>query len=84
MPRRDGTGPISAGAMTGRGLGRYAQDFARYSAGFGRGRGSNISRGFGRCFAVNDSPRAKKSLLLEEKEILQHRLDVINQQLDEL
>jgi len=43
MPGGNGTGPMGAGPMTGRGLGRCA-GFA--SGGFGRGLG--MGRGFGR------------------------------------
>ena len=40
MPGRDGTGPLGAGSMTGRGLGICAGvNAARYGVGVGRGLG---------------------------------------------
>ena len=43
MPGRDGTGPMGAGAMTGRGLGPCGGGYA-----FGRGFGGGFGRGLGR------------------------------------
>jgi hypothetical protein len=62
---------MGTGSMTGRGLG-----FAR-RRGFGRG--------FGRGFASTElSPETKKELLLEQRDVLQNRLKVIDQQLEAL
>lgn len=48
MPRRDGTGPLGQGALTGRGVGPCntggATRGARFGAGFGAGAGAG--RGF--------------------------------------
>ena len=49
MPRRDGTGPTGAGAMTGRGLGACTGAEA-VNYGGGRGRGIGLGRGCGRGF----------------------------------
>ncbi|MDD2431183.1 MAG: DUF5320 domain-containing protein [Firmicutes bacterium] len=90
MPRRDGTGPMGAGAMTGRGLGPCrGTDATRYGAGVGMRRGlfyrRGFGRGFGRNYLVNEvSARRQKELLQEEKDILQSRLEVIDKQLNSL
>lgn len=48
MPRRDGTGPIGAGSMTGRGLGFcIGTNAVKYGAGFGMGLVAH-RHGFGR------------------------------------
>lgn len=68
MPRRDGTGPMSMGPMTGKGFG-----FCRN--GFGRG--------FGRCFAPYAyNSKTRKELLEEQKEFLKNQLDAINVELN--
>lgn len=92
MPRRDGTGPMGAGSMTGRGLGSCASANAvRYGAGLGLGLGFGLAcrRGFGRGFggdiAVNqNTSKTKKELLQEQKNVLKNRLDVIDKQLENL
>lgn len=115
MPGRDGTGPIGAGAMTGRGFGPCANPNAArgganyglgYGAnygmglgararfgcglGFGRGRGfnSNYGAGFGRNFAYSELNQKasidQKDLLIEQKELLESRLDEISKQLEDL
>lgn len=71
MPRRDGTGPMGAGSMTGRGLGLVCR----------RG----FDRGFGRGFAVNQTTsKTQKELLQEQKDMLQNRIEVIDKQLENL
>ncbi len=79
MPRRDGTGPMGEGAMTGRGAGR----------GTGLGLGLACRRGFGRGFgrgAAFDqiSSKTQKELLKERKTVLQDQLDSIDKQLENL
>ncbi len=86
MPRRDGTGPMGAGSMTGRGLGLCTgANTVKYGAGLGMGLGLGLAcrrgfgRGFGRGFAVNqNSSRTQKELLQEQKNVLKSRLDVID------
>lgn len=88
MPRRDGTGPISAGPMTGRNLGLCTGvNAVKYGEGFGlglacrRGRG----RGFGRCAAANiDSSITRKELREEQKFVLQSRIHALDMQIDSL
>ena len=75
MPRRDGTGPMGAGSMTGRGLGLCTGTNAvKYGAGLGMGLGLGLAcrrgfgRGFGRGFANNQtSSKTQKELLSEQK-----------------
>ncbi len=92
MPRRDGTGPVGAGSMTGRGLGlctggNVAENGTDRGSRFGlglRGRRGG-SRSFGRCIVKNqDSSKTQKELLEERKAMLQNRLEVIDKQLENL
>lgn len=50
MPRRDGTGPLGQGAVTGRGFGNCTDAFAEF--GFGRGRGNGFWSIFSILFGV--------------------------------
>ena len=88
MPRRDGTGPMGAGSMTGRGLGSCTgANAVKYGAGLGLGLGLGLAcrRGFGRGFAVNqNSSKTQKELLQEQKDLRKNRLDVIDKQLENL
>ena len=92
MPRRDGTGPLGGGSMTGRGFGLCTgANVARYGAGLGMGLGLGLAcrrgfgRGFGRGFAMNQtSSKTQKELLNEQKTMLQDRLEVIDKQLESL
>ena len=96
MPGRDGTDPIGACSMTGRGLGLCTEaDAVKYGAGLGmglgqglacrRGFGGGFGRGFGRGFVVNrTSSKTQKELLQEQKDMLQNRLEVFDKQLENL
>lgn len=90
MPRRDGTGPMGAGSMTGRGLGLCTgANAVKYGAGLGLGLGLACRRGFGRGFgrgvAVNqNSSKTQKELLQEQRDAMKSRLDVIDKQLENL
>jgi hypothetical protein len=94
MPGRDGTGPMGAGSMTGRGLGLCTgANAVKYGAVFGIGLGlarrygfgGGFGRGFGKGLAFNEtSPKTQKELLQEQKDILQNRLEVIDKQLEDL
>ena len=97
MARRDGTGPMGLGPLTGRGLGVCAGSRAvRYGAGLGMGMGLGLGlkmacrRGFGRGFGrstmnVDQSTNLNhKDRLHEEKEILQKRLEAIDKALEKL
>lgn len=92
MPRRDGTGPMGAGPMTGRGLGPCVGAKAvKYCAGIGLGLGLGFAlkrgfgRGFRRWFAINKNPsKTQREMLQEQKDALKSRLDVIDKQLKDL
>ena len=92
MPRRNGTGPIGAGSITGRGLGHCTgANAVGYGAELGMGLGLGLAcrrgfgGGFGRGFAINqNSAKTHKDLLQEQKELLQSRLEVIDKQLENL
>ncbi len=49
MPKRDGSGPMSAGAMTGRGMGPCTENTVKNSVGLGMGAGLGLAcrRGYG-------------------------------------
>lgn len=84
MPRRDGTGPMGRGSMTGRGMGPCCN--ANDVGGRGLGLGLACRRGFGRRGNFNNITDSKneKELLREQKEILEHKLNLINEQLNDL
>ncbi|QSX08560.1 DUF5320 domain-containing protein [Alkalibacter rhizosphaerae] len=97
MPRRDGTGPMSQGAVTGRGLGRCtgvnangATPFAgrgmgRMARGIGMGIGFGLGcgRGLGRFLLGSRQVGNERAILEEEKQILKSRMDAIDQMLNE-
>lgn len=86
MPRRDKTGPMGAGAMTGRGVGPCNTNAVKYgAAGLGLvGLGYGCKRGF-RWFAnAQNNAASEKEMLQEQKELLQSKLNVINKQLEDL
>ncbi|QWC00100.1 DUF5320 domain-containing protein [Mycoplasmatota bacterium] len=72
MPRRNETGPMGNGPMTGRGMGPCNQNQAFY----GRG----LRRGLGRGFGYYNAPMTKEDLE-EEKSLLKQRLDEIEKEL---
>jgi len=94
MPRRDGTGPIGQGTMTGRGLGFCSGADTRGSGfgigrkygcglGFGMGAGNGCRKGFGRYFAGQVTETINKDRLTKERDFLQNRLDEIKKLLDQ-
>jgi len=86
MPRRDGTGPIGVGAMTGRNLGSCTVvNAVKYGAGFGFGLACRRGRGFGRCAdAIIDSSITRKELLEKQKFVLQSRIRALDMQIESL
>lgn len=91
MPGRNGTGPVGAGPMTGRGFGVCAGGAPGYGAGrgLGLGLGWRGGRGYGRgfggyAFSDRDGSMTRKEVLSEQKKLLEDRLDFVNRQLDEL
>ncbi len=90
MPRRDNTGPMGAGAMTGRALGVCANNAAP-TCGSGiatrpaLARRCGFGRGVGRGFRINETTlKTQKELLQEQKELLQNRLNALDKQLENL
>ena len=91
MPGRDGTGPIGAGAGTGRGMGGcigtpvngqhpvYGIRCQRRA-----GRGGMQDRGFGRGFAGVYPAATQKEALEQQRAALQARLDQVDGQLKNL
>ncbi|SNS92989.1 hypothetical protein SAMN05446037_102819 [Anaerovirgula multivorans] len=86
MPRRDGTGPMGMGSVTGNGLGVCTRaNTVKYGAGFGPGFRRGFGRGLGRYFVVDETDsKLQKELLQEQKDLLKSRLDVIEKQLENL
>jgi hypothetical protein len=86
MPGRDGTGPVGAGPMTGRGLGLCTGvNTVKYGAGFGMGLGRGLACRHGFSGGLGGGyGRTQKELLQEQKELLQSRLEVIDKQLENL
>ena len=89
MPRGDQTGPRGTGAMTGRGLGN-CDGTARCvrggsMQGEGRGMGRPMGRPMGRGMGFNqNNPSAPKEVLTNQKEMLEERLNSINNELGRL
>ena len=92
MARRDGRGPLGQGPLSGRGYGicEGANYIPRCGGGFGRGmrmemgRRGGAPRAFGRGLGFYEDNRSSKELLSEEKEMIQERLDFINEELENL
>ena len=83
MPGRDGTGPIGRGPITGRGFGFCNTGPVGYGCGWGRGFGRN--RGFEGNYPIGETVvKTQKEFLEEQKAILENRLQVISQQLEDL
>ena len=90
MPRRNGTGPMGTGAMTGRGYGLCTGgDVMKNDAGIGLrlgfGCGCGLGRGIGRGLAVNQTDsETQKEMLQEKRAMLKNRLQIIDKQLGNL
>ena len=88
MPGRDGTGPIGAGTMTGRGVGLCTGGVTGYGAGRGLGLGLGWRRGCGRGLGKQSGPMnlsddvSRKELLAQQKQALESRLEMVNKQLE--
>lgn len=88
MPRRDGTGPIGCGPMSGRSLGFCTGTNGRFAGRTGR----RFSRGFGyRCgvgfssfFDGEPAVMTEQEFLTKQKEVLESRLENINKQIESL
>lgn len=96
MPGRDGTGPVGEGTMTGKAMGtcddnkitdenKTIHDLRRPGCGLGLGCRRGFGRGKGKNFRRNKFDyEDKKDLLMEEKAILENRLNLINKELEKL
>lgn len=96
MPRRDGTGPMGMGPMTGRGMGYCAgyamPEFANAGYGMGRGRGfRRMFQGLPGCgrhgaYPYGYAPYAYQGVApdKDEKEVLQNHADFLEKQLNEV
>lgn len=91
MPGRDGTGPMGAGAGTGRGMGGCVGtpvngQYPVYGSGCQRraGRGGMQGRGFGRGFAGVYPAATQKEALEQQRAALQARLEQVDDQLKNL
>ena len=79
MPRRDGTGPMGMGSITGRGMGLCnVAKVAGAIGGLGLGLGLGCRRGFGRN-GFNNTVN-----LENQKAILEDRINMLNNQLNNL
>lgn len=96
MPRGDGTGPVGAGAMTGRGAGYCAgNDGPGFGDGsFGMGMRGNAGRGRGFCglgggrgnrrgnLGAGWGRRAVDAPALNAKDVLENRAKVLERELE--
>lgn len=86
MPRRDGTGPIGLGSMTGKGLG-FCSDYATPVKGMHRGFGLGYGRGFRRMNCSFNGFRGKSKTSYyafsgaEEKKVLAQEIEFLENQL---
>ena len=62
MPRRDGTGPVGIGQMTGRGNGNCQGNKNPQELGVGHGRGAGNCNRHGQNFSSNLQPLAQDEL----------------------
>ena len=90
MPRRDGTGPMGMGQMTGRGLGFCGNRFYGrrncYGTGFGRrgfGPGYGVGYGYGPGYGVKQDI-SEKEFLKNQKEFLESQIELIERELEDL
>ncbi len=92
MPGRNGTGPMGAGPMTGRGFGFCTGAAPGYGTGRGLGlglgwrRGCGYGRGYGRFFASDfqSDDVSRREILERRKAALETGLDSVNRQLEDM
>ena len=78
MPGRDGTGPLGAGPMTGRGAGRCGR-------GLGRRFGGGHGRGWGGVSSVTEIGTVdEKQMLREQAQMLQVQLDSLKKRVESM
>lgn len=81
MPRRDGTGPLGLGAMTGGGFGNCNPNNNRLDLGRGFGCGNDFRRNM---LSHSETSRTQRDVLTEQKSFLENRLEIVNRQLESL
>jgi len=81
MPFRDGTGPLSQGPMTGRGLGPCGGGIGFGRGWFGRGRGW---RRWGYYPAAQPTAKEEKEMIQEDMNALKEQMKVFEDRLKEL
>ena len=90
MPRGDGTGPRGRGVATGKRLGPCSGvNGVNSGLGFDRGMGlggrSEAAQGFAGNYLAGQNPaKSEREQLLEQKNLLQNRLEAIEKQLEKL
>ncbi|HBG49413.1 MAG TPA: hypothetical protein DDW90_07930 [Cyanobacteria bacterium UBA9971] len=85
MPRRDGTGPMGMGQMTGKRMGVCAG--IRTGQGCGNGRGMGNGRGFNAQFRANNLAPLQQdevSLLKNQAAILESTLSNVKEKISKL
>lgn len=86
MPFRDGTGPMGAGAGTGRGMGGcFGTNLSTNAGAFGMGmrRGRGCNHGFGyRNFVAQPSAQTRRAVLADRKQLLEQQLAAVNKSLE--
>lgn len=81
MPGRDGTGPMGFGQMSGKGLGLCSgPNMTSRGSGFGRGFKTRYCRNFAFCTNAD----SEKEFLSLQKNLLESKIDYINQKLEQL
>lgn len=80
MPRRDGTGPMGRGTMSGKGMGFCNE--SKFINGMGMGAGCRGSRRMG--FRSNINLEDEKSILNSQKNLLENDLNSIKERLEVL
>ena len=80
MPRRNGTGPLGMGPMTGRGFGLCSTGNFAYKSRLGCRMG--YGRGFGRFRYYPVNQRDERAFLEDEKTILEERIKYIDEVLN--
>ena len=85
MPRRDGTGTMGMGAVTGRGRGNCPQGIKRgLGLAIGMGLGLGLKRGFRNFGKLNQSKEDELKELKTQAEVLEEGLSKVKERINEL
>ncbi|MCG8483304.1 MAG: DUF5320 domain-containing protein [Clostridia bacterium] len=77
MPRKDGTGPIGRGPLSGKRMGFCRNTEVPYGLGMGFGRG-------GRCYPYSVDFKNEKSFLEKQRSVLEDHLKNVNERLKDI